>query len=260
MQKTIKVLISGGNGLIGTYLCSYFDKKKIEYKKINLRNLNKNYKNFTHFLHLQFFISKNKKIKYLNKNISVIKKIVNKCENDNMTLVFFSTCSADLKISDYTISKKRCEQVITESSKKRNLTSIILRIFNVYTPNIYSRGAIPELIKKMKKLKKINIDYFNNFRDFIYIDDLTTLIKKIFSLKETCKLEVGTGQAVKIIDLARYIKSTFKFNCEITKSKKVKSRCNSFSRANIKHLKNKLDWYPKISLKDGLKKIYKLNK
>ena len=29
---------------------------------------------------------------------------------------------------------------------------------------------------------------------------------------------------------------------------------------NIKHLKNKLDWYPKISLKDGLKKIYKLNK
>jgi len=260
MQKRIKVLISGGSGLIGTYLCSYFDKKKIKYKKIDIKDLNKNYKNFTHFLHLQFFISKKKKTKFLKKNISVIKKIISKCEKDKMILVFFSTCSADLKISDYTISKKRCEQEITKSSKKRNLTSIILRIFNVYTPNIYSRGAIPELIKKMKKLKKINIDHYNNCRDFIYIDDLTILVKKIFSLRETCKLEVGTGKAVKIIDLARYIKSTFKFNCEIIKSKKVKSSVNSFSRANIKNLKNKLNWYPKISIKNGLRKIDKLNK
>tara|TARA_B100001741_G_C16539157_1_gene593464 strand:+ start:1475 stop:2257 length:783 start_codon:yes stop_codon:yes gene_type:complete len=260
MKKKIKVLISGANGLIGTFLCSYLRKKKIKYKKVDINNLNQNFKTFSHFLHLQFFISKNNKKKFKQKNISVIKKIIKICKKQKIILVFFSTSGADLKINDYTVSKKMCEKELADNSRKGELTSIILRIFNVYTPDLNSRGVIPELIKKMKKFKTINLKYYNNYRDFVYIDDLVILVKKIFNLKKSCKLEVGTGKATKIFDLAKHINSVFKFKNKIVKSKINKSSSNSFSQANVKNLINKIHWYPKIPIKKGLKKIYKVNR
>ena len=56
---------------------------------------------------------------------------------------FFSTCSADLKINDYTISKKKCENEIIKFSKKKGLNYKILRIYNVYSQNLNARELFP---------------------------------------------------------------------------------------------------------------------
>ena len=145
-------------------------------------------------------------------------------------------------------------------SKKKNLTYKILRIYNVYSPNLNARGVIPDLINKMQNNKKITLKYPENVRDLIFIDDLIVMINKIIKIKESGIFEVGTGKGSKITQIAKAIKTQFNFDCKIINSKKKRSSSNFYSKANLKKTKSLIKWYPKINLKKGLQKVYELNK
>lgn len=256
----MKLLITGFDGYIGKHIVSSLKSKNIDYKKIQLNDLNTKHYSSTHLLHLQFYISKNKLKSFQKKNLNIIKKIINKCIKEKITLIFFSTCSADLKINDYTISKKKCENEIIKFSKKKGLNYKILRIYNVYSQNLNARGVIPDLIKKMRNNKKITLRYPDNVRDLIFVEDLITMINKILKIKKSGILEVGTGKGTKITQIAKAIQTQFNFNCKIINSNKRKSSKNFYSKANLKKNKSLINWYPKINLKKGLQKVYKLNK
>ena len=142
----------------------------------------------------------------------------------------------------------------------RKLSYIILRIYNVYSQNLKARGVIPDLINKMRNNKKIILKYPENVRDLIFIDDLTAMINKIIKVKDSGIFQVGTGKGIKIIQIAKAIKTQFNFDCRIINSKKRQSSSNFYSQADLKKNKKLLKWYPKINLKKGLRKIYEFNK
>lgn len=260
MKNKKKILITGADGFIGRNICNFFKKKKIKYKKLENNKILSNHASFTHLLHLEFYIGKNNKTSYEKKNLNIIKKIITKCIKQNIKLIFFSTCGADLNINDYTRSKKLCENEIIKYNKKSNLNSIILRIFNVYSSSLNSRGVIPDLIKKMGKKAKIFIDYANNVRDFIYISDFLELINKSLNFNKSIYIQVGTGKGTKVIDVANKINSIFKFKCKVLKSRKKLSAKNFFSKANLSQNSKHLKWKSKVSLQKGLNLIYKKNK
>lgn len=256
----MKILITGFSGYIGKHLISSLRNKNINHKKIKLNDLKLKHRSSSHLFHLQFYISKNRLKSFKKKNLDTIRKVINKCVREKTTLVFFSTCSADLRINDYTISKKLCENEILKFSKKKNLNYKILRIYNVYSPNLNARGVIPDLINKMQNNKKITLKYPENVRDLIFIDDLIVMINKIIKIKESGIFEVGTGKGSKITQIAKAIKTQFNFDCKIINSKRKRSSSNFYSKANLKKTKSLIKWYPKINLKKGLQKVYELNK
>ena len=57
-MKKKNILITGADGFIGKAICSYLQKRKINYKKIKIDEIGRIHKNISHLLHLQFFISK----------------------------------------------------------------------------------------------------------------------------------------------------------------------------------------------------------
>ena len=79
MNLKNKLLITGYNGYIGKYLINFFKKKKIKYKKLDIEKCdNTNFKNYSHFIHLQFYIQ-NKKSN-IKKNARNINKVIKVCE------------------------------------------------------------------------------------------------------------------------------------------------------------------------------------
>ena len=134
---------------------------------------------------------------------------------------------------------------------------IIFRPHNVYGPDMGSEHVVPELISKIKKIKKnkkLNIEGSGNeTRSFIYISDFCeaffTLIKKG---KHLNIYNIGTEERVKIKKILEIIKKItnkkFKIHNKKIKAGGTKHRC-----PDIKKIK-KLGFRPKVLLMDGIKK------
>jgi UDP-glucose 4-epimerase len=263
-----KILVTGYKGYIGRNLIKYFKSKKIKFRKINLTNLsNRNLKNYSHLIHLKFFIQNKKK--YTNKNIKDLKKVLIYCKKNNLNLIFPSTSSFKYvnkkRINNsinpynyYALAKKKCEDIIQQFNKKEKLNYNILRIFNVYGGDINNKYYISKLISlfnESKKFSKIEIKYCKNIRDFINIEDLFTLITKVIKKKINGTFEVGSGKSISIRSLAKKINKISQKKINLIFSKPQKSRLNSFSKSHIKKTVKYFNWKPKININSGLRKL-----
>jgi len=173
---------------------------------------------------------------------------------NKIKIVFISSCSVNLKLNNYSSSKKQCEQYLIELKKNKKINLVILRLFNVYSSNTKTRGVIPDLYKKIKKYKRIKIDNYLNQRDFIHSEDVFNLIQKTLKNKSEGTFDVGSGKSISIINLAKKIKKILNKNIFIIKGIK-KTKKNNFSRANILKTKKVFSWKNKIDLNEGLEKI-----
>lgn len=140
----------------------------------------------------------------------------------------------------------------------------IARIFNVYGENEPSKErahAIFDLIRKTINYPKEKFTVWgdgNQARDYVYVSDcVDSLIKIEEKISEVSPLtvNVGSGRGVSIREIAEKI-------IEIS-GKNIKSAYDPtklvgpLSRtANVNKAKTLLNWQPKISLDEGLKRTY----
>ena len=263
-KKEHKILISKPNGFIGKNLCKILSSNKITFKKFSFKKKysKKFLSQFTHFIHLQFFISGDKDKNTIYKNYNNIKKVISICIHNNLNLIFTSTCSYKYRkkkkisnkiavINNYTKSKRMCEELIQKKIKS-DTNYAILRLFNVYGSNFNLRGIIPELAKKLKRNKFIEVLHPENSRDFIHVNDVCKLIIKCLRLKKSYIFDVGYGKSMKIKKLAMIMKKKFNYKGKLAMSKIKRSKINNFSLANISYVKKITKWKPLINLNYGL--------
>jgi len=133
--------------------------------------------------------------------------------------------------------------------------------------------VIPALIKKFHNAK-INKDKYvtvwgsgNIYRDFLYVDDLSEAILKVFKLskkkyeeitKNISHINVGSGKELTIKKLVYKIKSIVNYNGKIRFNTSMPDGMKK-KLLDIKRIK-KLGWKPKINLNDGLLKAYEYYK
>ena len=161
-------------------------------------------------------------------------------------------------LSPYAASKLASEFVAISYYKTYGLPVVIVRPFNTYGP--YQKpnmegGVISIFLDK--KLKNDVIDIFGEgtqTRDFLYVEDCVDfIIKAAFNKKSIGEIfNVGFGKSISIKDLALMI---------INDEKKMKYVSHHHPQGEIMNLicdsskaKNILNWEPKISLSEGLKK------
>ena len=161
----------------------------------------------------------------------------------------------NLKLNNYSSSKKQCEQYLLKLKKNKKIKLVILRLFNVYSSDTKARGVIPDLYKKIKKYKKIKINNYLNQRDFIHSEDVFNLIQKILKKKSEGIFNVGSGKPITIINLAKKIKKVLNKNTLIIKGIK-KTKNNNFTKANIAKTKKFLAGTIKLIWTKGLEKLF----
>ena len=193
----------------------------------------------------------NKKVSEINKRYQFLGKLKNINESYPLDLY-----------SPYGCSKGIADQYTRDYSRIYNLDTIVLRLSCIYGTMQYGiedHGWIVWLTIKSYFGKKIKI--FGNgkqVRDVLFIDDLVNLFYKLSkSKKNTDKIyNIGGGNrnSISLLELIDILNK--KMNKK-NKFKKFKWRPGDqkIYISDISKIKKEYNWYPKISLSEGLDKI-----
>ena len=135
---------------------------------------------------------------------------------------------------------------------------IIFRPHNVYGSNMGNEHVIPELIRKMGKIKKnssLKIQGTGKeIRSFIYIKDFISGFHKLLKKGKHLQIyNIGTSQSTTIKKLVLKISKIMKKKI-IIKSSALKKGSTKIRKPNIAKIR-KLGFKPKYTLDQGLKEI-----
>ena len=236
-------------------------------------------KNCTTIFHLAAVLGvdivSNKNVETMECEFEGIKNVCNAAKRNKVKKIIYSSSSGvygklnfekNVKenaiiapVSAYSISKRACEFYLENFYKEHKISSIAVRLFNVYGPRQDERMVISRFISQAKKNKPITV-YGNGkqTRDFTYIDDCI----KVFDLlsKKVNGFEIvnsSKGKDLNIINLAKKIKKDLKSKSKIIHLKvpkkleefQVEKRCGNSSK-----LYRLINYKPNTNFNIGIKK------
>jgi|SRR3989344_9699036 len=158
-------------------------------------------------------------------------------------------------------TSKACADLLAQSfADTYNLPVEIPRFVNIYGPgdSNFSR-LIPKVIKSILVGEKPEVWDIGSIRDFLYIDDVISAYlklaeKKLNGGKRLRVFNFGTGKPIKIHDLVLKIIELSKKKIKLEMEKPPEERANEIKKqyVSITKAKRELNWFPKVSLEDGL--------
>ena len=156
----------------------------------------------------------------------------------------------------YDEAKRYLEALATAYKNYRGISVRIARIFNTYGPRMRKNDgrAIPTFINQFLKNEPYTIfGDGKQTRSFCYVDDTIEGIYKLLFSNYSKPVNIGNPQELNLIELIKIIdkfgnkRSTIKYLPLTENDPKVR-------KPDMSLAKNLLDWYPKVSLEDGLLK------
>ena len=164
-------------------------------------------------------------------------------------------------LNPYGTSKLAAEK-FAEEYAKNGLKVIGLRYFNVFGigQNPHYAGVIPKFIERLSQHKPPVIEGDGNqLRNYTYIDDVVRANWMAFESKtEHAFINIATGIGVSVNELAKIMIdiSGLKLEPEYTAPRPGDIKK---SQADISLAKELIGWTPKITLEQGLDKIFPKN-
>ena len=273
----LNIVITGASGFIGNNLIKNLSNdfnvmpigKNSGYNMANPIEIDSNIK-IDYFIHAAFQIKlENLSLKkYIDLNYQGVLNSLNFCKQNNIKYIFLSsyvygipkylpinTSHPTKPHNDYAKIKLECEKLCKKYKEKYDLNTIILRLFNIYGKGQKDGYIFPDLMKQIKN-KKIFLKNINSKRDFLHIDDLVSLIKKIliYNSEKYKILNVGSGVSTSIKEIIDIVK-TENNNLQFFETKSSSENLIKDCYADIDELKKLYNWKPKISIVEGIKKI-----
>jgi len=161
--------------------------------------------------------------------------------------------------SAYGEAKLKSTKFLLNLSKKFNFPVTVIRLYLVYGPYQDINRVIPITILNAIKNKKFDCSNGLQLRDFTYIEDVIEAIIKTLKNRQSTGQIINIGQG-KPVSIKRVINKI----CELLNSGKpqfgkIDLRKDEIMKLypNILKAKKILNWKPRISLENGLKKTIK---
>jgi UDP-glucose 4-epimerase len=162
-------------------------------------------------------------------------------------------------IAFYGLSKLLCEDCCKFHQATYGLEVVRFRIFNVYGPNCH--GVMYDFLKKLQKNpKKLEVlGTGRQSRDFVYISDMVDILLKAATSPEAPgeAFNVGTGTTTSVAELAEMMVEIMGLkNVEVSfKGGQAWEGDMDITLADNSKAAEKLQWRPKVNLREGLKKL-----
>ena len=277
----IKVLITGGNGFIGSSLGKLLASKSIniinpgDVDALNLcdweavRSIPKS-DVIVHLASKNFVpASFNDPQGYYNNNIASTINILEKAKADKSKVIFFSTyvygpplyLPVDENhytnpLNPYTQSKLICEELCKAYHRDFGLPVTIFRPFNIYGPGQNPAFFIPTIINQIKN-KVIQLNDSRPKRDFIHVDDVCEAVfLSITNTKHSFSIyNLGSGVSTSVKEIVNMILKYSHSKAHIVFSDETRQGEVMDTIADISKIKLELNWEPKISISKGLEAI-----
>jgi UDP-glucose 4-epimerase len=163
-------------------------------------------------------------------------------------------------ISNYGLTKLMFEKYLELYQYQYGLKYAILRISNVFGERQNpekKQGVISTWIDKIIKNKEIEIWGDGSIiRDYVYVKDVVESIELAGTLSQENEIyNVGSGFGISLNELLQILNNTLSLHPKVIYLNKH-SNDVPFNILDISYIKEKLGWYPKTSLEDGIIKTY----
>lgn len=296
-MKKRKILITGGTGFIGYHLakkCLKFNwkvdsistklpstsrkLKKVKYIKLDISKKNlfkKLSKDYDYVVNLAGYVDHSKSNQITKTHFNGCKNLANYFLNTEIkkfvqigSSIEYGKEKSPQKENDkkfqktssvYGSAKLLSTKYLLNLKKKYNFPSVILRLYLIYGPNQDANRIIPITIINSIQNNRFDCSKGKQLRDFLYIDDLINAIIKTLRRRNLIGqiINIGSGKPTSIKKLILNI-------CTLAKGGqpqfgKISLRGDEIDKLypNISKSIKLLNWKPKISLKNGLKKTIK---
>ena len=257
---------------------SRHNKKNLKIVNIDIsksENLDKYFKKVDYVFHLaalaEIIPSFKNPEKYFNNNVIGTLNVLNAAKKTKIKKMIYAASSScygapkkfptsekdkiDLK-HPYAVTKFVGEELVMRYALMFNMPNISFRFFNVYGPrsNISDQysAVIGNFLSQTKSKKALTVvGDGKQTRDFIHVDDLINAFIKIIKSKFENKIyNLGSGKRTSINTIAKIFGGKKKFI-------PIRPGEPKNSVADIKKIKKDINWKPKISIEQGIKKLLK---
>ena len=129
---------------------------------------------------------------------------------------------------------------------------MILRFPNIYGPNQKKNFLIPSILDKLKKnQKKIEINSFEDKRDYIHINDSVKIVINSLKIKKNLILNIFSNNIYTVYQIVEFILKKLKIkNCKVIKLNKNSYFKNSYYLKKI--INEKINLKKFIKFRDGI--------
>ncbi|MFH1236360.1 MAG: NAD-dependent epimerase/dehydratase family protein [Parcubacteria group bacterium] len=157
--------------------------------------------------------------------------------------------------SVYSEGKRFSESMVTQYRMTFGIDAKIIRLFNVYGPRMRLTDGrmIPEFIRQALKGEDIHV--MGSDSDTVtlcYVSDCIEALTRVARSKDTSPMNIGSPEEITISDVARKIVELMGVSSKII----FESRSPFVARQgtpDISLAKERLGWFPVVSLVEGLK-------
>ena len=257
---------------------SHHKKQDVKIIKIDIsksKNLDKYFKGVHYVFHFaalaQIIPSIKNPKKYFKNNVIGTLKVVEAAKKAKIKKLVYAASSSCYGIpkklptsekdkidlnNPYAVTKFIGEEIIMRYASMFKMPNISFRFFNVYGPRLNISGqysaVIGNFLSQTKNNKALTIvGDGKQTRDFIHVDDIANACIKVIKSKCINKIyNLGSGKKTSINTLAKIFNGKKKF---------IPNRPGDAknSLADISKFKKDVNWHPKISLEEGIKKLIK---
>lgn len=281
----MKILVTGHNGFIGTYLLKELKKHPFElllYDKstgidiCNWENLQQieSLDVVIHLANLSFVPASfaNPKLFYETNFISTL-NMLELCRKFNAKMIYFSSYvyghpqyqpideNHNLNAyNPYSQTKLISESVCEGYSRDFNIPVTVFRPFNIYGKGQKEDFLIPTIISQAEN-GKIVIKDEKPKRDYIHVTDVVKAVILALLKTESKPLfqtyNVGSGKSHSVREIVDIVRELSENEVEYECTNEIRQNEVMDTVANISKIKNNLNWTPTVSLVEGLKSMMK---
>lgn len=155
----------------------------------------------------------------------------------------------------YDEGKRVAETMCYAYQKQGNVAIRVARIFNTFGPRMHMEDGRVVSNFILQSLRNEPITIYGDgqqTRSFAYVTDLVEGLIKLMNSEETSPVNIGNPDEHTIKDFATIIKEMVGSNSKITHMPAVTDDPQR-RRPNINKAKEKIDWAPKVEMREGLK-------
>lgn len=296
MKKKTKILIIGGSGYLGFNLIKKLDKKKFLVTSVS-RKKSQGKKKVKNVKYIQCDISKKKDLKKIKKDFEIVfnfcgnvdhknkmntirnhftssKNLINHFEKSDLKKFFQIGSGLEYKGTNksnnerdqlepkghYGLAKKKASSYCLKKFYANGFPATILRLYQIYGPSQDLNRLIPQAIFSLKRNKIFKCSHGEQYRDFLFIDDLTIIFIKLIKTKKKIKgkvFNIGSGQPIKVKKILNLIKKKIKKGKILYGVLRLRKDEPMYLSPHINKISKFLNWKPKVNLNKGILKTIK---
>jgi len=161
--------------------------------------------------------------------------------------------------SPYGAAKIGAERFVESFTQFSEIEAVILRPFSIYGPGQTMNSLLGTILQQLETKDEIQLADLRPIRDYCYVEDLANAVAKacFATVQGLAIVNIGSGSGTSVLEFAKLTAEASDKQIPISQA----ASSDRPDKANIMELladrrlaKGLLDWKPKVSLLDGLRK------